>query len=346
MNKFLAWAIGMIYAAPEGDAGGGSGAGGGAPGAVSALTQEPGGGTGSGAQPPAGGAPPAGDVWYKDFKDEGLKTWMASLPANAYTNAEAIALKAYNQEKLIGADKAGRSVIVPKPDDKPEVWTDFYKKVGAPEKPEGYKLPETLKPEQAEALGKDELFTKFRGQAHAAGMTQKAFEAVTNWYMGEMAAEEQRQFQQFEADAKKEFEGLKLAEGEGGWGKDYDKNLELSRRALRAFLPYDKNGGQKALDEATAKLMGAFGVKNAYTMLANIGKALVEDDFVLGGGTGQNGEMSAEGAKARIAQLKADPAFQTKFANRDADSIAEWNKLHKIAFPGQQQLRDSPQPGR
>jgi hypothetical protein len=343
---FLKWLISAMYSpmmmAPEGGEGGGgapAGGAGGAAAAAAALAAPPAGGGGS---PPNDGTPPVVDIpadaYYAKFENPEVKAWTHSL-AKSHPTPEALALKAWNQEKLIGAGKD--ALIVPKKEAKPEEWKAFWAKVGAPEKADGYKMPATIKPEVAAELGKDELFTKFRDKAHAAGMPQQHFESVVDWYVNETLAAEEKQYAEFERKATEEFDGLKT-----DWGADYDKTMELSKRAVRAFLPYDKAKGAEAIQEVTNRLMGALGVKQTYHMFANIGKALVEDDFVLGGGNGGTNEQTPGSAKAEIAQLKADPEFQKKIANNDAEAKAKWSKLHKIAYPGEQTLSNSPSAGR
>lgn len=271
-------------------------------------------------------APGAADAWYKDFKDEGVKGWLTAY-AGAYPNAEEVAKKAYNLEKFMGVEKAGRGVVVPKPDDKPEVWREFWNKVGAPAKADAYALPPTIKPEMATELNKDPMFVKFREKAHAAGMTQQHFGAVTDWYVNEMGAAEATRIAEFNRQGETDVEALKKE-----WGNDHPKNVELARRAVKQFAPHKS---QEELDEFTNKMMGAIGVGATYRMFAAIGKGFEEDNFVLGGGTGGPGGRTRESALAEIEALKKDKEFGAKLANGDATARQKWDELHKIATGGQ-----------
>ena len=225
---------------------------------------------GGAATPDAAPAAPAG-AWYDNFQDPGVKDWLKAY-GDAYPNPEAVATKALNLEKFIGADKAGRGVVLPKPDAKPEEWGEFYKKVGGvPEKPDGYKLPEDMVA--------DPMAAKFRDHAHAAGMPPTMFDAVVKWYGEQMNSSASSVISQFEQAADRDMADLKSE-----WqGVEFDKNVELGRRAARQFIPH---GNPAELAETITKIEGAIGTKATMKMLASIGNSLGEHDFVPGEGGG------------------------------------------------------------
>jgi hypothetical protein len=302
-------------------------------GAVSTLTATPapalnGMGDGSTA-PPAGGAPPtppAGGgtpAWYDTFKDEGTKAWVKSLNL---PDPEAVAIKAHNLEKYVGADKAGRGVVKPKPDATPEEWQKFYRESGGvPEKAEQYSLPKTLDPKVQEVLVKDPMFAKFQAYAHKVGMPQVHFAETLQWFANESKAMMDGKDAEFEAKIEKDMTDLKTE-----WASNWDQNIELSRRAVKTFLPADK------ASDFISRVEGAIGTAETYRFFHNIGKAMGEDAFVQGNTpNAMGGGMTPEGAKLRIGELKQDPAWSRRFAEGDADCRLEWTRLHKIAFPDQ-----------
>ena len=123
-----------------------------------------GGGAGGGAGGEGGGASGA---WYDSFQDVGVKDWLKSYN-DAYPNPEAVAQKAYNLERFVGAEKSGRGVITPKKDAPAQEWQEFYRKVGGvPEKPDGYKLPEEF--------ASDAMAANFREYAHKNAMPPMFF---------------------------------------------------------------------------------------------------------------------------------------------------------------------------
>lgn len=296
--------------------------------------EAPTGGTGGtpppdGGAPPSGGAPPAG-AWYDSFQDQGVKDWLKSY-GEAYPNPEAVATKALNLEKFVGAEKSGRGVIAPKSDAPPEEWQEFYKKVGGvPADPTGYKLPSNLKPEMATALSNDPMVTAFKEHAYKTGMPPMHFESALEWYVNHTTAMEEADVSQLSGAAEKDMNDLKQE-----WrGVEYDKNVEMGRRAAKEFIPH---GTDAELQETLAKMEGAIGTKGLLKLWAKIGGAMGEHGFVGGeGGGGQGGGVSPESARIQIAALKKDSGFAAKLASGDATSRAEWDKLHKIAYPPEQ----------
>jgi hypothetical protein len=109
---------------------------------AAALIGEP-----TGQQPPAGqppaSEPPAqsasNDAWYATLvQNDDIKNWAAN---KNFKDAGAALESSYNLEKLIGFEKAGRTLVLPKDDAPVEEQRAFWQKLGAPEKAEDYKLP-------------------------------------------------------------------------------------------------------------------------------------------------------------------------------------------------------------
>lgn len=292
---------------------GGTGSAGAGTGAL--TTPSPAAGTGE-------NPPPA--AWYDSFKDQGVKDWLKSYN-DAYPNPEAVALKAWNLEKFVGADKAGRGVIAPKPDDKPEVWAEFFKKVaGVPDSPDKYVLPKDLAPEALSVLNADPMVNKFREHAHKAGMPPMFFESVLNWYASEVGGMEKASLAEFEKRTETE-----MREIEQEWGKDRDKNIEMGRRAAKMFIPHNTPA---ELQEVMHKMEGALGTKMLMKIWAAIGNGIAEHDTQRGDGS-SGFTMTKEAAKMRIEALKADRAWGAKYASGDAEAMAEMTRLMKIAYP-------------
>jgi hypothetical protein len=279
------------------------------------LMDEPPADGGAGGQGGAGGEP----SWYDSFQNQEVKDWLKSYD-KAYPNPEAVAIKALNLERFVGAEKSGRGIVTPKPDAKPEEWQEFYKKVGGvPEKPEGYKLPD--------AMITDQMAQNFREYAHKIGMPPMFFDAALNWYNEQMEGGEKKFMAELEAQSEKDFTELKQE-----WaGVEYDKNVELGRRAAEKFIPH---ANREELADTMTKIEGALGTKATMKLWASIGAALGEDHFEGGQGTGGGGGMSPEGAKVRIAELKRDIAWQGRFSSGDLEAKTEWERLHKIAYGG------------
>jgi hypothetical protein len=257
-------------------------------------------------------------TWYSNFQNKEVAEWLKSND-KAYPDAETVAAKAWNLEKLLGADKAGRALVPPKEGAKPEEWTAFFRKLGAPEKEDGYVVPETLKD--------DPIAQKFRAKAHAMGLPLQHFNGLMEFVAAENKAAEDAAIATLEQKAEKEFLELRSA-----WGADYDKNTELGRRAARSFLPH---ANQEELQDILTAMEGAIGTRRTLELWANIGKSMSEHNFVPSGGTGGGtGSMTVEAARLKIKELKADAEWSKRFMNGDIEAKAEWNRLNAIAGAG------------
>jgi hypothetical protein len=245
--------------------------------------------------------------WYQEFPEEvrGLvetKGWKSPVDAiQSYTNLE----------KLMGADKAGRGLVLPKEDADPSEWGQVYDRLGRPESPDGYDLPI---PEGADS----EFANEAKGKFHELGLTSKQAAQLTEWFndrsMGAMSQQEEQQVQSSEAQ---------MQELQKEWGKEFDSNIEAGRRAARQF------GVQ---EDVLTKMENALGTKDMLKFFSNIGKGMGEDAYVEGGGTGQFG-VSPEAARVQINRLKADPAWAAKYLDGDASAKAELERLMRAGYP-------------
>ena len=218
-----------------------------------------------------------------------------------------------NLEKLMGADKAGRGVVLPKDDAGADEWGQFYNRLGRPENPDGYKLP---LPE-----GDSGTFAKQAAAwFHEAGLTTKQAEALAskwNEFTGSTMQAQQAEFEQKAA--------IDLQELQKSWGDKFEQQAELARRARREAGLSDEEG--QAIERA-------LGLKKAAEVFAFLGKQFAEAP-VKGGEGAPAGRFGGtpEDAKARIAALKKDQGWTARYLNGDADARAEFERLHRIAYP-------------
>ncbi|VWC95938.1 hypothetical protein BLA39750_02222 [Burkholderia lata] len=224
------------------------------------------------------------------------------------------AVKSYqNLEKLLGADKAGNAVVIPKADAAPEEMSAFFNRLGRPVDAAGYKIdvPEG---------GSKDFATAAAGKFHELGLSQKQGEALAAWWnqtAGEQTtAATAARASQFQADDA----ALKTA-----WGQAFQQNLVHAQQAVRGL----------GLDGAMIdKLSDSIGHKATMELFQKIGSRMGEDSFVAGDGKEPFGNALTPGqAKARIAELMKDKTFTARYLNKDADAKAEMERLHKFAYP-------------
>ncbi len=265
---------------------------------------------------PAGTPPASNDTWYSGFENADVKNW---TQAKGFKDPAALAESAWNLEKLLGHEKAGRTVVIPGDDAPAEEVAAFRAKMGIPEKADDYmsviKVPE----------GQPDTFAKEAANwFHEAGIQPKQAAILAEKWNTYQATIGQQQTQQSAADSDRQF-----GEVVASWGKDADANLELGKRAATQFLPAKDAAERQAI---LGKLEGAIGTKAMLEMFANIGRGLGEHKVHSNGDPGGLGMSPAE-AQAKINSLKSDQAWTSAYLKGDATKKAEMERLIKIAFP-------------
>lgn len=275
-------------------------------------------GTPAASTPPAGTPAPAAnaDAWYSGFENPDVRTW---TQAKGFKDPAALAESAWNLEKLLGHERAGRTVVIPADDAPAEEIAAFRSKMGVPEKVDEYmsviKVPE----------GQPDTFAKEAATwFHEAGIPPKQAAQLVEKWNASMASGATAQAEQARTQADQEFGQVVSA-----WGKDADANLELGKRAAAQFIPAKDAAERQAI---LGKLEGAIGTKAMLEMFANIGKNLGEHRMATTGDPGGLGMSPAE-AQAKINALKSDKSWSASYLQGDAGKKAEMERLIKIAYP-------------
>ena len=257
--------------------------------------------------PPASG----GDQpWFSSIADEPTRNWVES---KGFKDSSSLAQSAYNLEKLLGHDRAGRTLVMPGDDATPEQIAEYRTKIGVPSKADEYKLPV---PE-----GHSDAFSKTAAQwFHESGISAKqGQELAAKWnaYSAEAFA---KQESEFATRSTQEMESLKTE-----WGAAYDQNSEIARRAAHQFL----GGDAKKLDA----IERALGTGETMKLLAHIGRGLGEHKTSFDTDGGQFGVLTPGQAKARIEQLRTNREWTSAYLNGDKAKSDEMAQLHKWAYP-------------
>jgi hypothetical protein len=218
-----------------------------------------------------------------------------------------------NLEKLLGADRAGRTVVLPNPDAAPAELASFYDKLGRPSDPSGYKIPvpEGVPPEFA---------TGVAAKLHELGIPKAAGDGLAAWWNEQATAAQTASNAALDASIATDDAALKTA-----WGAAFQQNVALAQAAVRGL----------GIDKATIDKMEAnMGLKATMELFQKIGAKTGEPDFVTGEGGQKFGNALTPGqALAKIAELKADRDFITKLSRGDAGARAELSKLNAFAYP-------------
>lgn len=273
---------------------------------------------------PAAAPPASNSAWYGGFGNAEVKTW---AEAKGFKDPEAVTESAYNLEKLIGFDKAGRTLVVPKDDASPEELRAFQSKLGVPEKPDGYTLP-------LPADADPKLLATMQGWMHEAGVPPKSATKLTESFVKFSVEQQAQQEQALVVNSDKAF-----ADVTARWGKDADANIELGKRFAAQLLPEQvtlDSGEKVGRADFLAKIFNSTGATAAMMELfAKAGAGLGEHRLHQNGGNGFSVDSPAA-AQARIKALQSDKAWSNAYLNGDKDKKAEFEALFKTAFPSGQ----------
>lgn len=236
------------------------------------------GGQGGQGGAPGGTTPPA--AWFPEVHKGYVEAKGWKGPADA--------LESYiNLEKLVGADRAGRTVVLPKDEKDEEGQKAFRTKLGVPETPEAYELPlgggEDQETSKAFAAAAAKWF-------HAAGVPKAAaqtFAAQWNAF-----AKEQFTAEQARLDASAT-EALSTLQAE--WGDKFNERSEFARRFLKA------SGWD---DAKLAKYEQVFGTAEMLKDFWKWGSATGEHSFADGQGSGGGFSMNVAQAREKLETIR------------------------------------------
>jgi hypothetical protein len=151
----------------------------------------------------------------------------------------------------------------------PEERSAFYQKAGRPDNVEGYTLPQLA---EGQEYDKD-LVSAMQAVAFDSGVSNKQFEGLVTKFVESqgLAAEAQLVAQNAEAEAT-------VKDLQSEWGGEYEKNLEVSKRALRELVP--DNMKDDLINLITEKNLD--NNKLFVKFLQSVGSKTLDDTFVKG----------------------------------------------------------------
>lgn len=265
--------------------------------ASSILTQDQSqgsqGGNGSG-----GGA--VNSPWYGEVLAKETDNDFRSYVQNKNYPSPLEAMKGhYSAEKMIGLDRAGRTVVMPKDENDAEGMKSFRAKMGVPETPEGYKLPFSEEAKELSVVAAKWFYEEGIPQKSAANFSSKLESFVKEAEAQEKAA--------FDARSAQEIKALQVELGD-----HFAEQQELSRRAMRIF------GKEAGLgDEDIKAAEEAIGAAKTIKLFMKMGEILKEAEFAGGEGGGETPDGMREKLK-QIQQNRTDGKY----------TEAEWSKVY------------------
>lgn len=260
----------------------------------------------------------AAEPWFKGVAgvDDTMVGHWQNRGWDKKTAAEAAveATKAWKEaEKFVGVP-ADQIVRLPKDAADETGWNTVYTRLGRPADAKGYDLSAV---KRADGTALDEATSEFiRDRAFKLNLPKdKAVELATEIVKREDGA-------RAAADVEKQ---AKLAEQktnlDKNWGANRAANMFIAQRAAAAL---------GVAPETVAALEGVIGYDKVMDMMLAIGQKIGEDKFVTSTNTTGAGVLTAAQAQARIAELKADPAYSKAYLAGDAVKKREMEALHRI----------------
>lgn len=220
-----------------------------------------------------------------------------------------------NLEKLLGADKAGNAVVMPKEGATPEEMSAFFNRLGRPEGADGYKMSV---PEGSDGEFAKSVAAKF----HELGLTKAQGEALSSWYNEQGVASVEAQKAAAQADFQNQDAALRQE-----WGAAFDQNLSAAKKAVQGL----------GLDAAAIdKIAGSLGHKATMELFSKIGGKVLEDGFVSGDrNTSFSNAMTPAQAKAEIKSLQDDKTFVKQYLDKNKDAVEKMSRLMSFAYPAE-----------
>lgn len=248
-------------------------------------------------------------VWHEGVAPEVKGFWQnKGLPLDDPKAFSTKLTELYQQaEKFIGVPP-DQIVRVPKADAKPEDIRAYYTRLGAPAEAKDYDLSALTEASLADAL---------RPVLHDRGVTKDAATAVAAAVAKAMESK---------ATQDKTLEEGKVAEErtklQQNWGDKYNYNhLQAIEGARRLGITPE---GVKALE-------GQIGYAAVMEAMRKIGASTSEHTFVERGAGGSAGDVTTlEGAKARKAELMADPGWVDRYLKGGQAENREMTRLNQM----------------
>jgi hypothetical protein len=261
-------------------------------------------------------APAAGGKWYESLGfDADTVGWMGNRGLTEMDTTEALknSINGFrNAEKFLGVPK---DQLLRMPNFEKADATElgeFWSKLGKPADAKGYELavPEGVSPDYADHMA------AAMHEAHIPKSMAAALVKANEGYIAKM--NESAKAAAVEAN-KSQVENLRKE-----WGEAFDVQEGAARHAAQEL-------GIQA--EQLDALQGVIGFDGTMKLFASIAEKIGEPAFHGGSGGGEGGPMTPVRAQARIKELQGDKEWSAKYLNGNTEARAEWDRLHKIAYP-------------
>jgi hypothetical protein len=237
-------------------------------------------------------------------------------------------IKSYeNLETAFGADKAGRTLLLPKNDQDTEARDLIYTRLGRPENAEKYvyKAPEGVQID-------NDLVKMSKDIAFKSGMNQSQYDAMAKAWDDLSASKMAEMGQVSQTTLAEEYATLTKEWGSRD-GPAWVRQMSVAKKATEHFKLANAEG--KSVIDA---MQNTAGYAATMRFFANVGEQLMES-----GGPGEEGgkgtfAMTPAEAKIAYGQRQLDKAWMDALKNKSApghdEAVAERKRFLSIIYPG------------
>jgi len=243
--------------------------------------------------------PPAAPAWHEGVEADTVGFWQNKGWNTADPKAFATELtKSYRElEKHFGVPP-NQLAKLPGPTSKPEDVRAFWDKLGVPGKPEDYDFSGVKI--DGNALSED-LVSSLRSALASANVAKDKAAPIAEAFVKWMNDGDTR-----EKTVLQNKIDMEKAELEKSWGANHQYNLLRADEGARKF----------GITREEMNALGAqLGVQRVAEMFRRIGEGLKEDTLVGGAGMPGNVPRTAEAARARLNELKADKDWNARMVS-------------------------------
>lgn len=251
--------------------------------------------------------------WYGKLDDPDLQAWAA----NKNFAAPVEALNSYrNLEKMFGADKAGRTVVMPGEKAEQQELDDFYNKLGRPEAPDKYEI-------DLPADADSDFVNWFKTSSHKTGLSAAQAKTMAAEYQAYMSARMEAQTNEQTQQENTEKQALMTK-----WGAAYDANLAKADAVLAQL---------GVSNEQILKMKDGWGAAMTAEFFADLHTKIGEGTLVIPDGktnTAFNNPMSPAEAENKINELKSDAKWTEQYLAGSPSHVAQMENLQQWSVAG------------
>lgn len=248
-------------------------------------------------------------AWYGSLEDPDLQAWAD----NKGFKAPVEALNSYrNLEKLFGADKAGRTVVMPGENAEQQELDEFYNKLGRPEAADKYEL-------ELPADADTSFVEWFKESSFKNGLTSKQVQDTVASY-GEFV----NQYNETTTAAQTQKANEEEQQLRTKWGAAYEAEINKADFMLTEAGFSDEV--RQSLFSGPGGAAVAEGFANLHNKFHGEGRNVVPEGEV---SKSFGNPMTPQQAQSKLDELKADPDWVAKVLSNSAFHVEQKENLEK-----------------